>query len=45
MGDIRFPFEESTIVYCDNQSAIQVDYNPIAHSEMKHVEPHSHDMR
>jgi hypothetical protein len=42
LGEIGFLVQKSTTIYCDNQSAIQVIYKPIAHSKMKHVELHSH---
>ena len=30
------------LFFCDNQGAIQVANNPVAHSKMKHVEIHAH---
>ena len=45
MGEIRFLVKASTVIHCDNQSAIQVAYNPVAHSKMKHVELHCHYLR
>lgn len=45
MDELEFPYMESTILYCDNQSAIQLTNNLIAHNEMKHVELHSHYLR
>lgn len=42
LGEIRIPVEASTVLHYDNQSAIQVIDNPVAHSKMKHVELHFH---
>jgi uncharacterized protein YlbG (UPF0298 family) len=33
------------MVYCDNQSVIQVVENLVAHNKMKHVELHAHYLR
>jgi len=38
MGEIGFPHMELTIVYCDNESTIQVAHNPVAYDNMKYVE-------
>lgn len=45
MGKHSFLVELLTVVYCDNQSAIQVTKIPVAHSKMKHVELHAHYLR
>jgi len=37
LGELGFP-EESTLIYYDNQSAIQVAENPISHSKMNYVD-------
>jgi hypothetical protein len=37
LGELGFPVQTSTAIYCDNQSAIQVVDNHVAHSKMKHV--------
>jgi hypothetical protein len=39
------PIQTSTTIYCDNQSAIQVVDNLVAHSKMKHVEIHARCLR
>jgi len=44
-GKIGFPIKTLVVVYCGNQSAIQVVENPAAHSKMKHVELHAHYSR
>jgi hypothetical protein len=43
--NLGFLFQASTVIYCDNQSAIQVVDNLVAHSKMKHVELHVHYLR
>jgi hypothetical protein len=45
LGELGFPVQTSTTIYCDNQSVIQVVDNPISHSKMKHVELHAHYLR
>lgn len=45
MRELGFPRLELTLVYCDNQSAIQVAHNHVAQSKMKHVEPHVHYLK
>ena len=45
LGELGFPITSSTVLHCDNQSAIQVVDNPIAHSKMKHAELHFHYLR
>jgi hypothetical protein len=45
LGELGIHVHTSTIIYCDNHSAIQVAENPIVHSKMKHVELHSHYLR
>ena len=45
IGETGFPIKTLIVVYCDNQSVIQVVENPIAHGKMKHVEPHGHSLR
>ena len=43
--ELGFLIESLTILHCDNQSAIQVANNLVAHSKMKHVELHCHYLR
>lgn len=45
MGELGFPIEASTIIYCDNQSEIQVVDNPISHNKMMQVKLHAHHLR
>jgi hypothetical protein len=46
MDELGFLVETLITVYCDNQSAIQVAENCVAHSKMKHVEKlHAHYLR
>jgi hypothetical protein len=45
LGELGFPVQTSTTIYYDNQSAIQVVDNPVAHCKMKHVELHAHYLR
>jgi hypothetical protein len=45
MGELGFLVETSTVVYYANQSVIQVEKNPIAHSKLKNVELHAHYLR
>jgi hypothetical protein len=45
LGELGFPVQASTAIHCDNQSAIQVVDNLVAHSKMKHVKLHVHYLR
>jgi hypothetical protein len=40
LGELGFPVQASTDVYCDNQSVVQIANNLISHSKMKRVELH-----
>jgi hypothetical protein len=42
LGEFGFHVQTSTTIYCDNQSAIQVYNNLIAHNKTKYVELHAH---
>lgn len=45
MVELKFHFGKSIVVYCDNQSAIQVVVNHVAHIKMKNVEFHAYYLR
>lgn len=45
LGELGFLVKASPIIYCDNQSAIQVIDNHVAHSKMKNIELHVHYLR
>jgi hypothetical protein len=45
ISELGFSVEKLNVVYYDNQSAIQVVENPVAHSKMKHVELCAHYLR
>jgi hypothetical protein len=45
MNEVRFPFGKSTIVYCDNRSAIQVVDHLVVHDKMKRAKLHAHYLR
>ena len=41
-SELRFPIEALIIIHCDNQGAIQVTDNLVAHSNMNHIDIHFH---
>ena len=45
LQDIKVVFEEPTIIYCDNTSAISLSKNPIQHSKEKHIPIKYHYLR
>lgn len=45
MGELRFPIDASTVIDCDNESAIYITDNLVAHSKMKLIELHANYMR
>jgi hypothetical protein len=45
LQDIKIVFEEPTIIYCDNTSAISLSKNPIQHSKSKHIPIKYHYLR
>ena len=45
MGELGFPVQASTTLYCDNHSVIEVVDNLVAHSKKKYVELHAHYLR
>ena len=44
LQDIKVEFEEPTIIYCDNTSALSLSKNPVQHSKAKHI-PIKHYLR
>lgn len=45
LQDIKVVFEEPTIIYCDNTSAISLSKNPVQHSKSKHIPIKYHYLR
>ena len=45
LQDIKVVFEESTIIYCDNTSAISLSKNIVQHSKAKHIPIKYHYLR
>ena len=45
LQDIKVVFEEPTIIYCDNTSAISLSKNLVQHSKAKHVPIKYHHLR
>jgi hypothetical protein len=45
LGELRSPLRRTTIVYCDNISAVYLSTNPIQHQRTKHVEIDLHFVR
>lgn len=44
-GELGFPIKTLVVLYCDNESAIQVVDNLVTHSKKKHVELRAHYLR
>jgi hypothetical protein len=42
LKDLCQPIKVAVILYCDNQSAIHLDENPVFHVRTKHIEVHYH---
>ena len=42
LNDLKVTCEEPMILYCDNNSAINIDHNPIQHDRTKHIEIDQH---
>ena len=45
MSDREFLVEEWIVVYCDNQSALEVGENLVAHIKLKHMGLHANYLR
>ena len=45
MAELHSPLAKSTLVYCDNVSAVYLSTNPVQHQRTKHVEIDLHFMR
>ena len=45
LQEIKVVFEEPTITYCDNTSAISLSKNPVQHSQEKHIPIKYHYLR
>ncbi|KAD5803553.1 hypothetical protein E3N88_14913 [Mikania micrantha] len=45
LQDLGFEQKESTTIYCDNKSAINLSKNPVMHSRSKHIELKHHFFR
>ena len=42
MAELHSPLAKSTLVYCDNVSAVYLSTNPVQHQRTKHVEINLH---
>jgi hypothetical protein len=45
LQELHAPLSKSTLVYCDNVSAVYLSTNPVQHQHMKHVEIDLHFIR
>ena len=45
MAELYSPLAKSTLVYCDNVSAVYLSTNPVQHQRTKHVEIDLHFVR
>ena len=45
LGECGFELDFSTIIYCDNQSTIQICNYPVQRQRTKHIEIHMHYIR
>ena len=45
MAELHSPLAKSTLVYCDNVSAVYLSTNPVQHQLTKHVEIDLHFVR
>ena len=45
MAELHNPLANSTLVYCDNVSAVYLSTNPVQHQRTKHVEIDLHFVR
>ena len=45
MAELHSPLAKSTLVYCDNVSALYLSTNPVQHQRTKHVEIDLHFVR
>jgi hypothetical protein len=42
LAELHTPLSQSTLVYCDNVSAVYLSTNPVQHQRTKHVEINLH---
>ena len=45
ISDLQVTSQESTVLMEDNQDAISIAKNPVAHSRTKHIDIHYHNIR
>ena len=45
MAELHSPLAKSTLVYCDNVSAVYLSTNPVQHQRTKHMEIDLHFVR
>jgi hypothetical protein len=45
MQELHCPIAKSTVVYCDNVSAVYLSVNPVQHRRTKHIEIDIHFVR
>ena len=45
LSDLKYPQEEPTIIYCDNNSAIALSKDHVFHQRSKHIDTRYHYIR
>jgi len=45
LQDFKFPFEQPSLLYCDNDSTRYIATNPVFHERTKHIEIDCHVVR
>jgi len=45
LQDFKVPFEQSSLLYCDNDSIRYIAINPVFHERMKHIKIDCHVVR